>query len=258
MAKISQMYSAFGWHLKANLKKKYNLSEARDRNKPILFFGCYGSQIKTALKWAEKTKVLIWWSGSDITYVFRNNDYAGIVRNHPNIYHIATNSFIEKDLKLLNFKYKKVPLISQFIDDFKPCPLGDAIYIYKARQAGYCGRDNFRKIETAFPNQRFIIANSHHVMTQQQLKEAYKDSYLSLRLLAHDGLSHTVCELGLMGRKVIYNGDTPNSINFTNINDVINSIGQVATTGYDPYKVAQEMYDYLNVGEDWLNTEYYE
>ncbi len=69
------MYSAFGWHLKDNLKRKYGLSEARNRNEPCLFFGVYGSQIEKAVKWADKAKVLIWYSGSDVSYCFRGREH---------------------------------------------------------------------------------------------------------------------------------------------------------------------------------------
>ncbi len=256
MERITQMYSAFGWHLKGNLMRKYNLRVAKNMKEPCLFFGCYGSQIEKALKWADKAKVVIWWSGSDITYVFRNNSHADTVRNHPNISHIATVNFIERDLQRLNFKYKKIPLVSQFIDDFSPCPLGDSIYTYKSRI--YIKRDKLEKIKAAFPNTPFIMTESHRDLTQDQIREAYKNSFLSFRMLVHDGLSHTVCEMGLMGRKVIYNGDTPNAVNFTDISDAIEKARQIEEFKYDPYTVAKEMHDYLNVGDNWLNTKYYD
>lgn len=252
MEKITQMYSKFGWHLKANLMKKYNLKNARDKKRPVLFFGCYGSQIEDAMAWAEKTKVLIWWSGSDITYCFRGREnLITIVRNHPNISHIATVSFIEKDLQKLGFNYKKVPLFSQFVDDFKPCKLGDKIYAYKPRL--YVGKAQFEKMTTTFGEDAFITAGSHHQFSQEELKGVYGRSILGIRMLTHDGLGHTVCEMGLMGRKVIYNGDTPNAINYVSVSDAIEKIKQCQREKYDPYAVARQMYNYLNVGDDWLN-----
>jgi hypothetical protein len=245
------MYSAFGWHLKANLKKKYNLSEARNTNEPALWFGAYGSQIEKAIKWADKAKVLIWWSGSDISYCFRGREHLiEVVRNHPNISHIATVNFIERDLQKFGFKYKKVPLFSQFIDDFKPCKLGSKIYGYKSHL--YIGRPQMQKLVEVFGEDEFIKAESHHTFSQAGIKEVYANSYLGLRFLRHDGLSHSVCEMGLMGRKMIYNGDTPNAIPFTNLDDVIETIKRVKEERYDPFEVARQMKDYLDVGESWL------
>lgn len=248
MEKITQMYSRFGWHLKPNLMKKYNLRNARDRNRPVLFFGCYGSQIVDAIAWAEKTKVLIWWSGSDITYCFLGREHlVDVVRNHPNISHIATVNFIERALQKLGFAYKKVPLMSQLIDDFTPCTLGDSVYVYKARL--YCKGLNIDRLQNAHP---VINTGSFRELTQAQLKEAYMKSYIGVRLLKHDGLSHTVCEMGLMGRKIVWNGDTPNAVSFTDVNDALDKINQISKEGYDPFRIAKEMYDYLNVGDNWL------
>lgn len=248
MEKITQMYSAFGWHLKDNLMKKYGLRIAKDKNRPCLFFGCYGVQIKKAISWAEKSKVLIWWSGSDITYCFRGREHLiDVVRNHPNISHIATVSFIEEDLKKHGFSYKKVPLMSQLIDDFTPCALGDSVYIYRARL--YCKGLDVDKLRGTLP---VITTGSFRELSQMQLKEAYAKSFIGVRLLKHDGLSHTVCEMGLMGRKIVWNGDTPNAVSFTDVNDALDKISQISKEGYDPFKVAKEMYDYLNVGDKWL------
>jgi hypothetical protein len=252
MTRIYQLYSKFGWHLKANLKKKYGLSEARDRKSPVLFHGIYGTQILDLLKWAETTKVLAWWSGSDVSYCFRGREHLiEVVRNHPNISHIATVNFIERDLQKFGFKYKKVPLFSQFIDDFKPCKLGSKIYAYKPRLY----LDNPQRIKTLeqiFGEDEFIKAESHHTFSQAGIKEVYANSCLGLRFLRHDGLSHSVCEMGLMGRKMIYNGDTPNAIPFTNLDDVIETIKRVKEERYDPFEVARQMKDYLDVGENWL------
>jgi len=254
MQRIFQLYSRFGWHLKDNFKKKYGLKEARDRNSPVLFFGIYGGQINDVVKWAEKTKVLCYWSGSDISYCFRGREHLiEVVRNHPNISHIATVNFIEKDLQKLGFKYKKVPLFSQFIDDFKPYPLGSKIYAYKSHL--YIGRPQMKKLVEVFGADEFIKAESHHTFSQAGLKEVYGNSYLGIRLLAHDGLSHSVCELGLMGRKVITNADTPNAIPFTDIKDVIETIKRVKDERYDPFKVAEQMRKYLDVGDSWLEIE---
>jgi len=251
MTRITQIYSAFGWHLKDNLKRKYGLSEVRRPTEPILAFGVYGSQIEKVVRWAEKTHVRIWYSGSDITYCFRGREHLiEVVRNHPNISHIATVNFIERDLQKLGFKYKKVPLFSQFIDDFKPCKLGSKIYAYKSHL--YVGRPQMEKLIEIFGTDEFINAESHHTFSQAGLKEVYGNSYLGIRLLRHDGLSHSICEMGLMGRKMITNSDTPNAINYTDLNDVIQKIQQIKDEKYDPFEVAKQMYDYLNVGDDWL------
>jgi len=251
--RVRQIYSRFGWHLKETLKRKYHLTEARDKNSPVLFFGCYSYQIEDAVRWAETTKVLIWWSGSDISYCFRGREHLiEIVRNHPNISHIATVNYIEKDLQTLNFKYKKIPLFSQFIDDFNPSELGNSIYIYKPGSNIYCPRDVFSKIQNKFKSVPIIIAENHHTFTQQQLKEVYAKSILAIRLVLHDGLSHTAAEIGLCGRNIVWNGDTPNAVNWTDYNDVLLQIEKILDEKYDPFALAKQMREYLDVGDGWL------
>lgn len=261
MKRITQMYSAFGWHLKDNLKKKYGLSEVRKPTEPILAFGVYGSQIEKVVRWAEKTHVRCWWSGSDISYCFRGREHLiEVVRNHPNISHIATVNFIERDLQKLGFKYMKVPLFSQFIDDFKPTTLGDSIYIYKPGSAIYCPRVIYKQIQEKFKSVPIIVAHNHHTFTQAQLKEVYAKSILGIRLCYHDGASHTAIEMGLCGKKIVWNGDTPNAVNWKDFNethsiyypDVLLQIEKVLDEKYDHFEVAEQMRKYMDRGDSWL------
>jgi hypothetical protein len=253
--RIQQIYSKFGWHLKENFKKKYGLREARDRNSPVLFFGAYGSQILDALKWAETTKVVIYWSGSDCAWFVNNSGLVEQVKNHPNISHIATVNYIENHLKRVNIPYKKVPLFSQFIDEFKPSPLGDSIYIYKPGSAIYCPRYFCSEIRDKFKSVPFILAQNHHEFNQSQLKDVYAKSILAIRLTKSDGLSHTAAEMGLCGRKIIWNGDTPNAVGWKDYYDVLVQIEKVLEERYDPFEVARQMKDYLDVGESWLEID---
>ena len=47
---------------------------------------------------------------------------------------------------------------------------------------------------------------------------------MGLRLTNIDGLPNTVLEMGLMGRHCIHNGNTPNSLNYKSVEDIINHI----------------------------------
>lgn len=252
MGKITQMYSAFGWHLKDNLMKKYKLRNARDRKRPCLFFGCYGVQIKRALSWAENAKVLIWWSGSDILWLKKQPELIEVVKSNPNISHLATVNFIERDLQQMGMAYRKVPLFSQFIDDFKPSGAGDSIYVYKPGSNVYCPMHIYSRITEKFKSVPIIEAHSHRQFTQQELKVVYAKSLVAVRLVKHDGLAHTAAEIGLMGKKIIWNGDTPNAVRWNGYDDVLVQIERVLDEKYDHNKLAKEVYDYMNTGDEWL------
>jgi len=253
--RVRQIYSAFGWHLKGTLMEKYGLIPSHNMREPVLFFGCYGlKQMEKMLKWSQTAKVIVWWSGSDCPFFKKHPDIVEQLKSNSNITHIATVNFIEKDLQNMGLPYKKIPLFSHPIDAFKPSPLGDAIYIYKPGSPIYCGWNVVDRIKKEFPTVPILEVRNHHVYNQEQIKEIYRQSFLGIRLTRHDGLSHSVCELGLMGRKMIHNGDTPNSVNYDNHDDIMIKIENIVKQKYNPYNLALKVHKYLDVGEDWLNV----
>jgi hypothetical protein len=65
----------------------------------------------------------------------------------------------------------------------------------------------------------------------------------------------TGVELGLMGRRIIHNGEQPNSINYTDLNSVIDLIKkEYATRHEDNTYIADAMREYLNISDSWLNA----
>jgi len=124
----------------------------------------------------------------------------------------------------------------------------------------------YQKIKEALPEYNFIETNSH-TYSREQVLEMYKKSFIGLRFTEHDGLSNTVCEMGLMGRRMIHNGDTPNCIPYekNNINDIIESIKHEYWHAKNPMGdnleangVSVFMQKYLNINEDFLNSSYYD
>ena len=253
MERITQIYSGFGWLHLDKLMDKYGLSRARDTSRPCLFFGCYGdTQVLKALQWAEKSKVVIWWSGSDILHFAKQKDLVELVKENSRISHIATVNFIEKDLADLGITYKKVPLFSLKTALFEPSPLGDSIYVYKPGSSVYCPMPLYEKIRKEFKGIHFIEAHSHHAFDEREMLNVYRRSFLSLRFTKHDGLSHTACESGLMGRKILWNGDIPSAINYSSEDDILIKIEDVIKNKYCPFKISSTVKEYMDQGEKWL------
>ena len=94
--------------------------------------------------------------------------------------------------------------------------------------------------------------------------ELYKKCFIGLRFTSHDGLSNTVCEMGAMGRKMINNGDTPNCIPYdlNNIDKIVDDINQeYERSRGDLFRasvISNQVNEFLNIGDDFLNTEFYE
>jgi hypothetical protein len=88
---------------------------------------------------------------------------------------------------------------------------------------------------------------------------------MGLRLTEHDGLPNTVIELGLMGRQSLCNAGTPASIPFDR-NDVKNIAETIKQRIKDldgeinygnQTDIAKQMRDFVNIGDEWLQEEFY-
>lgn len=250
MERVSQLYSAFGSHFSRPFCEKYGLKRYRDKNSPVVIYGCYGWQIEKAFE--NKTKVIIVWAGSDLPSALKNPDYRKRLLESTHIRHIARSVFIENDLKRAGLDYMKVPLVPHQNNDISPVPLGDAVYAYKARLYGGA---MYSRIKSDYPDFEYI-ETAHKMHSRQDLIDLYGKCFISFRFTRHDGLSNTAVELGLAGRKIFWNGDTTNAIPWSGYEklrgDFEEVIRQKKSGEYDPFKVASELKSYLNVGDEWL------
>ena len=236
--------------------KKWGLENYSNPNRPAVFFGLYKKQWH--LIRSHKSLAIIVFAGSDVLHLKTDSSMIRFLRNRPNTYFIAISNFIENDLKDLN-----IPFISKAITpvEYKkptPVPLGNCVYMYSAlKKKEFYGENFLRVIKRKLPKIKFIVAY-HNTYTATKLKSVYKKCFIGLRLTKHDGLSNTAVELGMFGRKVIWNGNTPNAINYKTVNDIINLIKkEQLKIGETNRLLAKSVYNYVNINKDWLDTEYY-
>jgi hypothetical protein len=268
--RIKQLYCGFSLHFREALIKKYGFNLVKDDLQPLFMFGCYNDQMLSyALN--HKALVVICWAGTDAkmladssvglkmdaTPAKRIFSWAEILRGFPNIKHIAISKWIADDLESCGIPYFRVPVFTHNLEDYKPCPKGDSIYMYQANSPVYNG-GIYHILKQRLPYN--FIETTAHTFSRDELMDAYKKSFIGLRFTKHDGMNHTGCELGLLGRRSIYNGGTPYSIPFgNNIDEIVNMINMEYQYGVDEWEqVAKETKDYLSYGENFLNTEYYE
>jgi len=233
---------------------KYNLEKYNNPNKPAIFFGCYTpSDINTIIN--HKSLAIIVWRGTDSQVI--NPEKLRYLKKKTNIKHIAISKFIADDLHKAGIEFKKLPIYpGKNIPD--PQPLGDYIYCYAPtfRYNYYGGQiiDQLKKILT----EKFIITSSHKQYSKEQLIELYKKCFIGLRLTSHDGLPNTVIELGLMGRRCIYNDNLINAINWRNIQDIIQIIkAEKLMIGQTNIQLANAMVNFLNIDDSWLDENYW-
>ena len=237
--------------------KKYDLEDYNDINQPVLFFGCYFNK-KSDIEdlFNHRNKVIIIWTGSDTLLLYSYPDIAYMIASNPHIYSIAISNFIENKLNGFNIKYKKFPIHPKIANNFTPVSLGDSLYMYSSvKNPSFYGENYLSIIKKNFPDIKIYLTNKN-TYTEEQLKNIYTKCFLGLRLTKHDGLANTVCELGLMGRNCIWNGDTPNSLSWKDETDILNHIEEQRKYNVDVNKVSEKMREYLEINKSilFLNT----
>jgi len=99
-----------------------------------------------------------------------------------------------------------------------------------------------------------VVYAEYNTYTRAQLMDVYGGCFVGLRLTPRDGVSVTAVELGMMGRRVIFNGDTPSAIKWKGIDDICESVKKEYENRHidDTEQVSKQVKDYLDIGEKWL------
>lgn len=226
----------------------------KDPFEPAIFYGMYQKDVTVLEK--HKGLAIVIWRGSDI---LKKKRLRLAIKKRAK--HIAISSFITKDLKKAGVPYKFIPITGVDYSKFKPFVLGNEIYVYalKSRFDFYGGKI-ISKIKKRCKYKVNLVKESN-MYSRKELFKIYSRCFCGLRLTPHDGVANTVIELGLMGRKCIYNGDTPNAIpwNRKNIDEILENINiESKKVGKTDFSTSSKVKKYISVGEDWLDTGYWD
>lgn len=229
---------------------KYKLRPFFDKRKPLVMFGMYKDQDIEMLR-THRAPVVLVWCGSDAMRIGRRKKWFKILKR-KDVIHYATSSWISKDLKTQDIKHKILPITPAKVD-FDIFPRGDSIYFYCGSEGHkeFYGYSLVREVEKRIkPVIYYAFSNS---FTKEQLEGVYRDCFLGLRLTPHDGVSVTAIELGLMGRKIIFNGDTPNSIKWQGVDDICESVmSEYEIRHEDNFNIRDVTQKYIDIGNKWL------
>ncbi len=235
----------------------WKLHKYSSPTKPVVFFGLYDSINDINKIKSHQSLAVVVWIGCDIL----KKSHLRITKKLPYVKHVAISAFIEKDLKKAGIPYTYLPLRGRPKENLRPAILGDEIYTYlpkskkKKNFLRYGGRI-VKKIKSKIKYKINIISDPHQY-DSRQLKKIYKRCFCGLRLTDHDGLSNTVVELGLMGRKCFTNDyRLPNSIPWSpkKIDDIIMKIDELSHhIGEVDYETANNVYNHVTLSNKWLN-----
>lgn len=237
--------------------KKYNLRDYDNTKEPSIFFGLYPRQREIIKK--HKAPAVIIWTGSDALYFHTYPIILNLVKDRPNTYFVAISNFIEDDMRKFGLKFKSIPITPHTYENIKPEPLGNSVYMYTApTKTEFYGEPYFFKVKALMPEIKFHLCTLT-TYTREELIEIYKDCFIGLRLIKHDGLSNTVIEMGMMGRRVIWNGGSPNALKWLeNPQAIANTIRREKERQKNKYEsVAKSVMEYMTQPTDWLNLEFH-
>ena len=246
---------------KYGLKEYGNPPTSRQRKEPCLFLGCYTRRDVKRVCDHKSFRILIW-TGGDLARL-GNLSHQHIFR-HPEIVHIALSEFTATDLRQAGLPYVNLPVCISNFNQFQPEPLGPHVYTYGVKSSPEIyGGALVEEVQRALPDIPFLFgdydADYNPLYPPEEMHKVYEKCFMGLRLTTHDGLSNTVVELGLMGRKCVWNGSLPNAIPWQSAEDVVTAVRiESATISENCVRLAEEVRSYLDIGEDWLTPEYYQ
>lgn len=240
-ARISNSVSLF----KNAYLSKFHLADAYDVNSPVVFIGMYRDTDYRAFR-MFKDKIIVIWCGADSLMI--TPERAAILKS-VKATHIVKSQFCSDDLKKFGIPHKIIP-ISWQEQNIEPRPLGDCIYHYGNNDA----YGNHLIDEIAEKTGLRIYRTDYKTFKKKELLKIYEKCFIGLRLTKHDGLPNTVLELGMMGRKCIYNGGIPTSIKWDSTISIINSIlKEYANRKTADYKsVSDQIKKFINIDNEWL------
>jgi hypothetical protein len=170
----------------------------------------------------HKSDVILVWQGSDAMKL--TEEWADILKTRE-AKHYSISHWITDSLNKHGIKSTYAP-ISATLGNANPIPRGNSIFFYTSHESkessdhyGEFMIDEIRK-KTGLN----IIVATHDTYNKSDLYDVYKDCFINLRLTTHDGLPNCNLEMGLLGRRSIFNGMVPCSIKWTSIDSICNSI----------------------------------
>jgi len=237
-------------HFKTAFFEKFELQEHGRSAHPCVMFGMYN-----VFDWhffqMHRYPMIVVWCGNDSKKITPLRQRMLLAKRR--VKHIATSKIISLDLEAMSIPHEVVP-VSPAVIDIEPCERGESIYCYYGMETKkkFYGVPLAEQVEKRTGMK--VIYAAHDTYTRAQLMDVYKECFIGLRLTPRDGVSVTAVELGMMGRRVIFNGDTPSAIPWKGIDDICQSVQKEYDKRHkdDTKEVSRQVKNYLDIGTEWL------
>lgn len=231
--------------LQDRFRKKYGLTEYLDSSAPLVIFGMYNPEDVDVLL-SHKGKLTIVWQGCDAKDI--NPMVVGLIKRRT-AKHYSISHWIKESLEAKGIDSELKP-ISATQSLLKRVPRGDKIYFYSSdlspESAEYYGESMIEEIRNRTGLE--VIRATMHTYSSAELLKVYRDCFINLRLTTFDGCPNTNLEMGMMGRRSIFNGNIPHSIKWIGPEDICESIMQEYSTRHeDNSQISKDVVEFINI-----------
>jgi len=266
------------------LKAKFGFQDYNprtDKNKPLVSFSAQHQRTRRLLM-EHKGMIVILWTGADTLNLHTDQSFVWFLKdNQERVFHIAYSHWLRHDLQLFGLKPIKRLVIPSLTDQFKFKPWHDnKIFHYTSnKNPWFYGTDHVKEIMRRMhpdPDNPELAIYNHRSRPFGNMAVESKKAFIGIRLTEHDGIAASVIEMGLMGRKTIFNGEYPCAINYSSkpyawcpelkkkrVFDYSWTVKHVESL-LDIYGVsepdrllAEEMRVFIHDDHTWLSTKFY-
>ena len=259
MKRIKQIQTADAVRFfQKSMMEKYKLVTYTNKNEPAVFMGCYHARDLNKILQHRGLSIVLWLGTDALRYLQRPN-VADSLRGE-NIRHIAQSEYIARDLDKVGLKYKRINIATS---NYKanPVPLGDTVYMYyggnQEHFQNFYNYPLFKEIQEELSSIKFLAACRGR-FKPIEMPAVYENCFMGLRLTPHDGLAETVVEMGMMGRRCVWNEPFPGCYQWENKEDVKNAIlKEHKNIGKTNTQLIKEVERYIETGTDWLKEKYW-
>ena len=191
-----------------------------------VFFGMYSEKDIDILRRHRGYKFLIW-GGTDCNwnYPIRIKNIE-IIKNIPDLYHIAISRDIQERLHLKNIEsiFLELDLVDKKL--FKPVlEKGDCVFIYNGFTKGnedIYGKRIYTEAIKRLPMFKFIYSNQLN-LPHEEMPKIYAKCFIGLRLTEHDGNANMVQEMKAMNIPVVHN-QSDYGLKWNGVDDIVGYI----------------------------------
>lgn len=228
-----------------DFRKRYELTEYADSAKPLIMFGMYRDEDFDVLRRHDAPVTLVW-QGMDARSI--NPEWLPFLRL-AHTRHISISHWIRNSLNAVGILNELIP-VSATSANIYPVKRGDCIYLYHSDDSPsareYYGAHLIPEIAERTGLRIHTATLGEY--GPDALRRLYADCFINLRLTQYDGCPNTNLEMGLMGRRSIFNGQIPHSIPWQGIDDICDSImAEYEMRHEDNTYISNDIYNYLNI-----------